>query len=442
MYLLDFIAIDFETANDARTSACSLGIAIFRDNKLVDTKSYYIKPYPYRFKESFIEIHHITKEQVADCPTFGELWNEISYLFDNEPTIVAHFAQFDIDVLINSLTHYNIPIPNFNTICSVKVAKSMLPELDNHKLNTVSNYLNIELDHHEAVSDALACGAIICNFANNDSITLDEYCNNNHINAGRCENGRYRQCGFASIASIKVQLKTSPIENTIVEYNNKDWYENRTHKNGIVQTYLISKIKIHNSQLYDISCIKLNDFVRFEHDYRNPYDNESIMISVDNNPIGFVPAAGIAKTMIKDFLICNDNINGQIIEIISPSEIYISILFRRALVPLLKNYTSQHDEMIPKNMQEYTIFSTVANLPEKIVHKAVIPPVKRNYAMFTSGIIMTILGIILAALFLVFYAKSISSIFLLIAFLICVAMLCLGITLAINSKYYIPSNND
>ena len=42
----DFAAIDFETANNSRTSVCSIGIVIYRDGKKTDEFYSLIKPEP------------------------------------------------------------------------------------------------------------------------------------------------------------------------------------------------------------------------------------------------------------------------------------------------------------------------------------------------------------------------------------------------------------
>ena len=42
----DFAAIDFETANQQRTSVCSVGIVIVRDGAIADSYCSLIKPEP------------------------------------------------------------------------------------------------------------------------------------------------------------------------------------------------------------------------------------------------------------------------------------------------------------------------------------------------------------------------------------------------------------
>ena len=52
-----FAAIDFETANNERTSVCSVGVVIVRDGKFVDSFYSLIQPEPnyYLYWLSFLE---------------------------------------------------------------------------------------------------------------------------------------------------------------------------------------------------------------------------------------------------------------------------------------------------------------------------------------------------------------------------------------------------
>ena len=43
----------------------------------------------------------------------------------------------------------------------MKISQKVWPDLENHKLNTVAQALGIALNHHEAGSDAHACGEIL-----------------------------------------------------------------------------------------------------------------------------------------------------------------------------------------------------------------------------------------------------------------------------------------
>lgn len=71
---LDYIAIDFETANNYKNSACSVGLVRFIDGKETDACSSLIHPAKMYFNPTFTaEIHHISYDDVRDKPYFPEI---------------------------------------------------------------------------------------------------------------------------------------------------------------------------------------------------------------------------------------------------------------------------------------------------------------------------------------------------------------------------------
>lgn len=158
---MNFTAVDFETANYKRTSACSIGLVKVENGVIVAEKSFLIKPQPNYFIPQFIDIHHITQSMVKDAPLFGELWPDIREMIEDAELLVAHNAAFDISVLRACLEMEMIRAYLPPHLCTVKLSKQQLPYLYNHKLNTVCDHFNIELDHHEALSDARGCAQIV-----------------------------------------------------------------------------------------------------------------------------------------------------------------------------------------------------------------------------------------------------------------------------------------
>lgn len=161
---MDFIAIDFETANEKRNSPCSIGLVVIKEGKIVEKIHYLIKPKEMRFMPINIGIHGIRPAMVENEPEFDVIWNEIKHHF-NDSLIVAHNAAFDISVLRNTLELYNIDIPNLNYICTMKLSRNFYKQLDNAKLNTVNKFLGYEFNHHDALADAIACGNILLNIS-------------------------------------------------------------------------------------------------------------------------------------------------------------------------------------------------------------------------------------------------------------------------------------
>lgn len=156
-----YTAIDFETANSSMLSACSLGLVVFEDGIPVYEHITYIKPPAEfgKFNWYNVRIHGIKASMVKDAPTFDQVWKEIHQYIENQ-LVVCHNAAFDTVVLYKLLEFYGIDIPEFDYICTVKLSQQLWPEMENHKLDTVCNDLNITLNHHEALSDARACGYI------------------------------------------------------------------------------------------------------------------------------------------------------------------------------------------------------------------------------------------------------------------------------------------
>jgi len=157
---LNFTAIDFETANHKRTSACQIGIVVVRNSKIVKTYSSYIKPSPNQFHPFFTGIHKIDAKMVRKSPSFNELWTDISDYLEDIEMLVAHNARFDISVLRACCEKYKIQYELPTHFCTCQEARKKLPYLANHKLSTVCTHYGIELNHHEALSDAKASALI------------------------------------------------------------------------------------------------------------------------------------------------------------------------------------------------------------------------------------------------------------------------------------------
>ena len=94
---MNFLELDFETANYYRDSACALGLVRVENDKIVDRASFLIRP-PYKYFV-FTYIHGITWEDVKNEPTFEQHWKSIKPFFEEIDFAVAHNAIFDSNVL-------------------------------------------------------------------------------------------------------------------------------------------------------------------------------------------------------------------------------------------------------------------------------------------------------------------------------------------------------
>ena len=153
-----FLAFDFETANHSRHSACQLGICLVQDGRVVDQQSWLIRPTSKTFV--FSDLHGITYDMVRNQLTFAELWPLVRPYMEGR-IIAAHNAAFDMGVLTGTLSYYGLAVPSFQVIDTLDVARRAWPHLSNHKLSTVARFLAVDLQHHDAASDARACAEIL-----------------------------------------------------------------------------------------------------------------------------------------------------------------------------------------------------------------------------------------------------------------------------------------
>lgn len=158
--MLDFVAIDFETANKFKNSACSLAAVTVEDGKITKKGYSLIKPPYMNFDEECIAIHGIQPQEVLDKPTFDKLWSSIYNNHLKGKIVIAHNAKFDIGVLRATLDYYNIDWPELAYACTVKISRKVWPDLINHKLNTMGALLGVEFKHHYALDDAETCAKI------------------------------------------------------------------------------------------------------------------------------------------------------------------------------------------------------------------------------------------------------------------------------------------
>lgn len=186
---MDYVAIDFETATSARTSACSIGLCEVSGCRVVSRRSLLIRPVPFEFNDYNVMIHGITPEMVFDKPNFAQLWHHIKPLLDGK-FVIAHNASFDINVLLSTLDYYGIEYPTFDYLCTVKLSQKAYPNLYSHKLNALAEFFGITFSHHDACDDAYVCARVLMQIIEDFDIgSLQELINRFDIGIGHVHPG-------------------------------------------------------------------------------------------------------------------------------------------------------------------------------------------------------------------------------------------------------------
>jgi len=157
---MNFIAIDFETANYSQNSACSIGLVKFINNKPSDTYYSLIRPPKLYIRPDFTDIHGLTVDDVKDSPRFNEIWDSIK-TFTGDLPLAAHNASFDMGVLKSVLNHYKLPIPKLPYFCTCHLSRRTWPNLKSHALTALAKNFGIIYNAHNALDDALTCGKLV-----------------------------------------------------------------------------------------------------------------------------------------------------------------------------------------------------------------------------------------------------------------------------------------
>ena len=153
-----FAAIDFETADSGRDSACALAVVVVENGKIARREHRLIKPPRRDFIFSYL--HGITWADVAGEPEFDAVWSDMASLIKDVDFIAAHNASFDRGVLRDCCELAGIRPPAAPFVCTVKLARRAW-DIRPTKLPDVCRKFRIKLNHHNALSDATACARIV-----------------------------------------------------------------------------------------------------------------------------------------------------------------------------------------------------------------------------------------------------------------------------------------
>lgn len=156
--MLNFTAIDFETANFERASACAVGVAVVRDSVVVRQKAILIYP-PTGLDFTNSHIHGLTADHVLEAPRWEDAAAQLLELAAGSPLVT--YSPFDKGVWNAAWKHVEQPAPLAQFLDALALTKAHL-QLDGYKLPRVARELGLtEFAHHEAGADALACAQIV-----------------------------------------------------------------------------------------------------------------------------------------------------------------------------------------------------------------------------------------------------------------------------------------
>jgi len=159
---LDFVVVDVE-ATGAKTPPnrlIELGAYRIRDGRIVDKFLSLVNP-EIPIPRFVASLTGISNEMVKCAPVFADVapqWLD----FVSDSVLIAHNSNFDANFLNHEISRvypgHRMVNPH---LCTVKLSRRVLPELLNHRLDTIAEHFSIPIvSRHRAGCDALATAEI------------------------------------------------------------------------------------------------------------------------------------------------------------------------------------------------------------------------------------------------------------------------------------------
>ncbi|ANU22661.1 PolC-type DNA polymerase III [Planococcus donghaensis] len=154
----NYVVLDFETTGlrPGSDKIIQIGAVKYMNHEREETMYLMVNP-QCPISNTITRITGITNKDVADSPVIEEVAHELIDFIGDLP-IIAHNAPFDMGFLY--ALEDIIPIPEYTVIDTVKLARKAITQTPNHKLTTLTAFLKLEHDAHDALGDCLATAAI------------------------------------------------------------------------------------------------------------------------------------------------------------------------------------------------------------------------------------------------------------------------------------------
>ena len=154
---INFAAIDFELANGVRNSVCSVGIVVVENGKIVDEYYSLVRPPKNQYHWGNSRVTKIYAKDTKNSPSFKDIFPEVQKRLQGQ-FMVAHNEGFDRDVLRKVMEHYKLDYSKLKLPNKWEDTVEIFQALGTKsaKLNNLCKEYNIEIEHHNALSDAKA----------------------------------------------------------------------------------------------------------------------------------------------------------------------------------------------------------------------------------------------------------------------------------------------
>ena len=171
---MEFVALDVETANENVGSICQIGLAGYKDNELVREWVSLVNPEE-KFSPFNISVHGLTATDVAEAPTLPELAETLRAWLERQ-VVVCH-TMFDQRALARAFAKYGLAGFDCRWLDSSQVARQSWTSPAGYSLAVICELIGHEFQHHDALEDAKAAGAVILAAGRKTGLNVEAWLN-------------------------------------------------------------------------------------------------------------------------------------------------------------------------------------------------------------------------------------------------------------------------
>ncbi|GIO22000.1 PolC-type DNA polymerase III [Oceanobacillus sp. J11TS1] len=187
-----YIVFDVETTGLSAVydTIIELAAVKVKDGEIIDRFESFANPH-HPLSQTTTDLTGITDDMVKDAPEISEVLKDFQTWMGDD-ILVAHNASFDMGFLNQGFKKIGLEKAANPVIDTLELARFLLPELRNHRLNTLCKHMDIELtQHHRAIYDAEATGYLLWKLVK--KLIEKEITNHQELNNHMGENNAYQR---------------------------------------------------------------------------------------------------------------------------------------------------------------------------------------------------------------------------------------------------------
>ncbi len=155
---LTFVGFDTETSGKypLADEVCEIAAVKWRGGQIIGEFQTFVKV-SRPMSAEVIAIHNITDAMLVGAAEREHAAREF-HKFIGDDFLIAHHAPFDLGFIAPEIERARLPLPKAAVFCSSLLARKAFPESENHKLQTLIKFFQLQQGQaHRALDDARAC---------------------------------------------------------------------------------------------------------------------------------------------------------------------------------------------------------------------------------------------------------------------------------------------